>query len=116
MLVGCGDRQRTLDEVMNKEPQCVVHAHGPKEWLLNGKRHRLDGPALVWPNGDNAWFFNGKMHRIDGPAVQLMGVNEWYFNGEHLGIDDDGFWALWERLTPEQQSDCNLLQHAPWLK
>jgi hypothetical protein len=31
-----------------------------KRWYCNGKRHRLDGPAVVWPNGVVAWFIDGK--------------------------------------------------------
>ena len=40
----------------------------------------------------------------------------WYFNGRWLGYEDEGFWALWELLTPEERSDWKLLQWAPWVK
>ena len=35
------------------------HPNGTKEWRLNDKRHRLDGPAVEWANGDKEWYLNG---------------------------------------------------------
>jgi hypothetical protein len=132
-----------MDKVVNKEPRCKVYECGSKEWLLNGKRHRLDGPAAEWANGDKEWCLNGEWHRIDGPAVERAnGTKEWrlngkrhrtdgpaiewsdgtkmrwawHFNGEYLGNDDAGFWTLWEKLNDEQRSDWKLLQHAPWVQ
>ena len=29
------------------KPELIEHPNGTKEWLLNGKRHREDGPAYV---------------------------------------------------------------------
>ena len=44
---------------------------GSKEWWLNGKRHREDGPAVEYCiNGSKEWWLNGKRHREDGPAVE----------------------------------------------
>ena len=40
-----------------------------KEWYLNGKRHRVDGPAIVKDIGPKEWYLNGKRHRVDGPAI-----------------------------------------------
>ena len=125
---------------MSEEPQCKVLPNGTKEWRLNGKLHRSDGPAIEWFNGSKEWWFNGlrhrsdgptiewtdghkewwlngKRHRIDGPAVEVAdGTKEWYFNDEWLGLGDEGFWALWKLLNDEQRSDWKLLQHAPWVK
>ncbi len=130
----------TLGEVMNEKPQCKVFPDGTKEWSLNGERHRSDGPALEWTDGNKEWWFNGerhrtdgpalecangtkawwfcgKRHRIDGPALEGANVNkQWWFNGKLLGFEDEGFWALWELLTPEERSDWKLLQWAPWVK
>ena len=33
--------------------------------------HRDDGPAIIKKNGEKYWMVNGKPHRIDGPAVLL---------------------------------------------
>ena len=44
---------------MNK-PKVKVSANGTKEWYLNGKRHREDGPAYEGANGSKWWYLNGK--------------------------------------------------------
>ena len=34
-------------------------------------------------NGDTRWYLNGKLHRVDGPAVEHAdGSKEWYLNGK----------------------------------
>ena len=47
-----------------------VWPSGSKEWYLNGKQHREDGPAVERANGTKVWYLNGKLHREDGPAVE----------------------------------------------
>ena len=67
---------------MNK-PEIKVDLHGTKEWYLNGKLHREDGPAVEHADGDKLWFLNGKIHREDGPAVECTdGTKYWYLNGK----------------------------------
>ena len=44
-----------------------------EEWLVEGRRHRTDGPAYVCYYEDRnleyeAWYVNGKLHRENGPA------------------------------------------------
>ena len=35
--------------------------------------------------GTREWYVNGKFHREDGPAIEYSnGTREWYVNGEHL--------------------------------
>ena len=36
-----------------------------KYWLVNGKRHREDGPASEWSNGTKSWWFNGPFNNTD---------------------------------------------------
>ena len=56
--------------------------NGYKEWFLNGKLHREDGPAIEYSNGDKFWLLNGKLHREDGPACECVnGYKIWYLNG-----------------------------------
>jgi len=52
------------------------------EWFnLDGKRHRVDGPAIEWADGDKEWYQNDKLHREDGPAIERPdGSTEWYVN------------------------------------
>ena len=42
------------------EYKVKVYANGIKEWFLNGKYHREDGPAVEYADGDKYWFLNGK--------------------------------------------------------
>ena len=37
-----------------------VRADGTKEWYLNDKLHREDGPAREYANGSKYWYLNGK--------------------------------------------------------
>jgi len=30
-----------------------------KAWYLNGKRHRIDGPAIEYVDGSKEWWVNG---------------------------------------------------------
>jgi hypothetical protein len=56
---------------------------GDKEWWLNGKRHRTDGPAVEWADGDKHWWLNGQPHRADGPAIErASGSKHWFLNGQ----------------------------------
>ena len=67
---------------MNK-PNVKVNASGTKSWLLNGKLHREDGPAIEYANGDKEWYLNGELHREDGPAIEdANGSKVWFLNGK----------------------------------
>ena len=64
-------------------PKRVVDDKGNERWLLNGKLHREDGPAVTRYNGATEWYLNGKRHRDDGPAIQpANGSKHWYCNGK----------------------------------
>ena len=38
----------------------IVYGDGTKEWALNGKLHREDGPAKEFSSGSKSWYLNGK--------------------------------------------------------
>ena len=58
------------------------------EYTLNGKLHRLDGPALEWADGSKVWFVNDRRHRLDGPAIERAdGEKEWRVKGKHHRLD-----------------------------
>ena len=58
------------------------------EWTLNGKLHRIDGPALEWADGQKDWYQNGKLHRIDEPALEWAnGTKDWFQNGQRHRSD-----------------------------
>jgi hypothetical protein len=61
----------------------VFSKHKDKHWVVNGKRHRLDGPASEFLDGTKEWWVKGKLHRLDGPAIeQTIGLNEWFLEGD----------------------------------
>ena len=37
-----------------------VRNNGTKEWLLDGKLHRIDGPAIEYANGYKEWYLDDK--------------------------------------------------------
>jgi hypothetical protein len=75
--------RQICNNYISKDGECTVLDCGDaKEWYLNGKRHREDGPAVEYPDGNKSWYINGKRHREDGPAIEGFGRKEWYLNGE----------------------------------
>jgi len=64
------------------QPTMTVDRYGNKIWMLNGKRHKEDGPAVENANGCKLWYLHGEVHREDGPAVEYAnGDKAWYLNG-----------------------------------
>ena len=65
-----------------KDGPALIFTDGSKYWYLNGRCHREDGPAAIWPDGTKEWFLDGLRHREDGPAVIYKdGRKEWWING-----------------------------------
>lgn len=61
-----------------------VFPNGTEKWYINGLLHREDGPACVYANGSLEYRIHGKLHREDGPAlVYHDGAEYWYINGEY---------------------------------
>ena len=95
-----------------------VYSDGTKEWYLNGKLHREDGPAIERSNGTKQWYLNGKLHREDGPAYEgSSGTKEWCLNGElhredgpaYEGSNGTKEWYLNdEKLTEEEHKKAML--------
>lgn len=66
-----------------------VYADGAKEWRVNDKLHREDGPAYEGADGTKFWYRYGKRSREDGPAViraagPSYGTKEWWIDGKKL--------------------------------
>ena len=58
---------------------------GTKQWYMDGKFHRIDGPAVERHDGSKQWWLNGKLHREDGPAIEYAdGSKLWYLNGSFV--------------------------------
>jgi len=66
---------------MVKRNGLIIDSNRTKSWYMNGKLHRVDGPAIEYANGAKVWYSDGKCHRVDGPAVELSdGTKAWYYN------------------------------------
>ena len=40
----------------------IINSDNDIAWWVNGKRHRLDGPAIEWANGGKSWWINGNFY------------------------------------------------------
>ena len=62
-----------------KTPFSIVYAIG-------NKKHRVDGPAVMWHNGTWAWWLNGEWHRYYGPRAnydRLCADSDlWFIHGK----------------------------------
>lgn len=68
-------------------------------WYLNGKLHRIGGPAISSGAIEKRWYANGVLHREDGPAsINCNGVESWYVNGKRLTKEE--FEKLYPPITP----------------
>jgi hypothetical protein len=76
------------------KPTLKTYQDGRQEWFLNGKIHREDGPAIIFPDGRQYWYLNGQYHREDGPSVIYPdGTKRCYLNdGLHR---EDGPAVIW---------------------
>jgi hypothetical protein len=100
--------------------QGSVRSIDEEEWIVDGEKHREDGPAIIiyrsncdLPIDYQAWVIHGKYHRLGGPAREwpLYGCEEWWFNGKKHRIDgpaDEGpsnkkeWWIEDKRMTYNQ--------------
>jgi len=70
----------------------ITRPDGSKAWYLNGKYHRVDGPAYERPDGHKEWWLNGQLHREDGPAYECSdGSKAWYLNGKRHRVDGPAY-------------------------
>ena len=79
--------------ILDKHIFCIDR-YGTKVWYLNGKKHRLNGPAIKLVDGNKAWCLNDKLHRENGPAVEYAkGGKDWWLHGRHYSES-----AYWKEL------------------
>lgn len=61
----------------------VLYINGSLSYYQNGKRHRIDHPALLWHNGEIGWYQYGYRHRKNGPAISsLNGYKQYWLRGK----------------------------------
>ena len=51
---------RSIIDTMGELPTCNTLPDGSKEWYVDDKLHRTDGPAVEWADGAKAWSLHGK--------------------------------------------------------
>jgi hypothetical protein len=77
-----------------------------KIWAIEGKYHRLDGPAIEYNNGYKAWFVNGNLHRLNGPAIELIDSNKgWFINGFRVGCEKEKILDAWYEINNGSQKN-----------
>lgn len=82
-----------IDEVAPKNYTGIIEMENQgkpwcKEWRVDGKLHRIDGPAREYENGEKYWFSEGNIHRENGPAAEFSdGTKIWYIKGKCHRID-----------------------------
>ena len=66
----------------------VIYPNGTEFWYRDGdgERHRdNDLPAVILADDTEIWYQNEKLHREDEPAViHSDGIEEWYQDGEEI--------------------------------
>lgn len=66
----------------------VTTQYGYTAYYVNGKRHRIGGPAIEL-DGFQAYYQDGLPHRSNGPAkIFSDGTKQWFFFGEKLSEAD----------------------------
>lgn len=73
------------------KPKLTVYPDGTQEWNLGKDRkwHCVDGPAIICPGKFQAWYLNGKPHRIGGPArLSNNGLTEWWIDNHIYNFND----------------------------
>jgi len=53
-----------------------VYDNSTKEWFLNGKRHREDGPAIEFADGNKYWYLNNTKYTEAEWKAKLNPVKE----------------------------------------
>ena len=90
------------------QPKMVLDSDGTKRWVLNGKLHREDGPAVEWPNGTKFWYLNNKWHREDGPAVERSnGTKQWFLNNKEVTWKE-----VFRNANGDLEKECRILTYA----
>ena len=69
----------------------IRYSNGDKYWYLNGKHHRLNGPAKILNNTfykhlepAKFWYVKDEHHRLDGPAVDERHTKLYFLFGKNM--------------------------------
>ena len=59
-----------------------IDKNGYKSYWVEGKRHRLDGPAAIWPNGCEEYYINSEY--LSKEEFELHPERLKYLDKDHL--------------------------------
>ena len=77
-----GSREWRVEGKLHREDgPAVTYGDGGASWWLHGINHREEGPAAVFADGSRAWYQNGRLHRLDGPALEQPDGRMGWFRG-----------------------------------
>ena len=63
--------------------KCVTKGDRATRYYLNGRLHRIGGPAIEYPEGYKEWIQEGRLHRLDGSAIEyISGRTAYYVKGQ----------------------------------
>jgi len=70
---------KEINALFNNFTGIIEHSDGSKQWLVKGKIHRLDGPAVELVNRDKEWWVDGKQvteleHELLCNMMKLKGM------------------------------------------
>lgn len=85
-----GQRWYLVDGKAHREDgPALVYADGTCMWYHKGECHRIGAPAVCTPEGYEQWYLFGLLHREDGPAVvdPRKAQREWWFRGMRHRVD-----------------------------
>lgn len=79
----------------------VLYEDGGEEWWINDQLHREDGPAISSPSGEESWYLHGKLHREGGPARKKLYQGLWVYDGIRINPEFMIEWFVDGRLHRE---------------
>jgi len=64
------------DKKRKEKPYCIEYNDGTKDWIVNDKLHREEGPAVVYYNKKISWYLNGTFYFFEEWCNELNKTDE----------------------------------------
>lgn len=55
-------------------PAARLNGFGGESWHLNGKYHRVGGPAVTYENGETVWYLHDKYYHDPAEYCDVAGI------------------------------------------
>lgn len=91
--------------------------NGDIHYYAKGILHNENGPAFIGIDGYKEYLVNGKWHRIDGPAIVYSSTKkyEWWINGYRIDNEEMNTWLIKNNIPLDwnawSDSDKNLFSN-----